>query len=90
MSTLASLQRQTTASRSQFRRDVFIIASVVAAAVLVSIVAVPSGCRSRRGGKSCVRMSVRSGSSLPALLMGTFTINCWILPTTAPSFTHAH
>jgi diguanylate cyclase (GGDEF)-like protein len=41
MSTLASSQRQTTASRSQFRRDVFIIASVVAAAVLVSIVAVP-------------------------------------------------
>jgi diguanylate cyclase (GGDEF)-like protein len=41
MSTLASLQRQTTASRSQFRRDVFIIASVVAAVILVSIVAVP-------------------------------------------------
>ena len=40
MSTLASLQRQTSAS-SQFRRDVFVIASIVAAAILVSIVAIP-------------------------------------------------
>ena len=41
MSTLVGLQRQTTASPRQFRRDVFVIASVIAAAILVSIVAVP-------------------------------------------------
>jgi diguanylate cyclase (GGDEF)-like protein len=41
MGALASLQRQTTASPRQFRRDVFVIASVVAAAILVSIVAIP-------------------------------------------------
>ena len=41
MSTLVGLQRPTTASPRQFRRDVFVIASVIAAAILVSIVAVP-------------------------------------------------
>jgi diguanylate cyclase (GGDEF)-like protein len=41
MSTPVGLQRQTTASPRQFRRDVFVIASVIAAAILVSIVAVP-------------------------------------------------
>jgi diguanylate cyclase (GGDEF)-like protein len=41
MSALASLQRQTGASPRQFRRDVFVIASIVAAAILVSIVAIP-------------------------------------------------
>jgi len=41
MGTLVGLQRPTTASPRQFRRDVFLIASVIAAAILVSIVAVP-------------------------------------------------
>jgi diguanylate cyclase (GGDEF)-like protein len=41
MSTPESLQGQTTASRRQFRRDVFVISSVIAAAILVSIVAIP-------------------------------------------------
>ena len=41
MSTLVGLQRPTTASPRQFRRDVFVIASVIAAAILVSIVAIP-------------------------------------------------
>ena len=41
MSTLVELQRPTTASPRQLRRDVFVIASVIAAAILVSIVAVP-------------------------------------------------
>ena len=41
MSTFAGLERQTRAPSRQFRRDVFVIASVVAAAILVSIVAIP-------------------------------------------------
>jgi len=41
MSVFAGLQRPTRASPRQFRRDVFIIASIVAAAILVSIVAIP-------------------------------------------------
>ena len=41
MSTHVGLQRQTTSSPRQFRRDVFVIASVIAAAILVSIVAIP-------------------------------------------------
>ena len=41
MSTFADLQRQTRAPSRQFRRDVFVIASIVAAAILVSIVAIP-------------------------------------------------
>ena len=41
MSALASLHRQTMAPPSQFRGDVFVIASIVAAAIFVSIVAIP-------------------------------------------------
>jgi diguanylate cyclase (GGDEF)-like protein len=41
MGTLVDLERQKTSSPRQFRRDVFVIASVIAAAILVSIVAVP-------------------------------------------------
>ena len=41
MSTFASLRRQTATATRLFRTDVFIIATIVAAAILVSIVAIP-------------------------------------------------
>jgi len=41
MSTFASLRRQTATATRLFRTDVFIIATLVAAAILVSIVAIP-------------------------------------------------
>ena len=41
MTALSRLQRRTTAPSRQFRRDVFVIASIVAAVILVSIVAIP-------------------------------------------------
>ena len=41
MTVLSRLQRRTAAPSRQFRRDVFVIASIVAAAILVSIVAIP-------------------------------------------------
>jgi diguanylate cyclase (GGDEF)-like protein len=41
MNMLVGLQRQTTPSPRQFRRDIFIVASALAAVILVSIVAIP-------------------------------------------------
>ena len=41
MNTFAGLERPTRAPSRQFRRDVFVIASIVAAAILLSIVAIP-------------------------------------------------
>jgi hypothetical protein len=41
MGTLVDLERQKTSSPRQFRRDVFVIASVIAASILVAIVVIP-------------------------------------------------
>ena len=41
MSTLASTQRRRAAAPSEFRSDVFVIATAIAAAILLSIVLIP-------------------------------------------------